>query len=121
MANTNGVLITLCLLLFAAGYGSAQEQETRQAQAVSKAVYDKIQLAQAASEADDDAAAEAILGGLINTNKLTEYELSQVLQYLGFLQHKTGDTAAAIASFEKILRIESVEPQLMKQSVFVLA
>ena len=70
---------------------------------------------------EENEVAKRILSGMIQSEKLTEYERSQVLQYLGLLQHNMGNTRAAIESFEEILSIESLEPQFRKQALITLA
>lgn len=124
---------TLCFLvlagIFTGNISLAQQsesnqridQQTRQAQAVSLAVYNKIQEAQKAIDEEDEASAYHILTDLNRSEKLTDYERSQVLQYLGFLQHNMGDTKAAIVTFEEIIRIASLEPQFLTQTVLVVA
>ena len=97
------------------------QQKTKQAQAVSKAVYDKILQAQEKIEEEDDAGALRILKNLNRSDKLTEYERSNILNYIGFVQYNMDDTIAAIATYEEMLRIPSLEEQIRKQTVYTLA
>ena len=133
MKSKIGVSMKLCLLLLAtvlaAGGAYAQDdekarrdqQKTKQAQAVSKEVYDKIQQAQEKVDAEDYKGALRILNNLNRSDKLTEYEKSNVLNYIGFVHYNVGNTKAAIATYEEMLRIPSLEEQIRKQTVYTLA
>jgi tetratricopeptide (TPR) repeat protein len=130
---TRGVSAKLCLALlaglFAFGTASAQSGEaskdddtkTKQAQAVSKDVYEKIQKAQEAVDAKDYRGALDMLNRLYNPDKLTEYEQANVLNYIGFVYYNMDDIKQATATFEKMLRIPSLEPQMAKQTTLTLA
>ncbi len=133
MTDKTSNTIELCLLLIggllSANISFAQSserdqrdaQQTRQAEAVSRAVFDKIQQAQSEIDQENNEAAQKILNGLIGTDNLSDYERSQILQYLGILQHNMGNTQAAIGTFEEILLIEGLELQFHKQTVYTLA
>ena len=81
-------------MVFVAGNAVAQDderaerdaQKTKQAQAVSKEVYDKIAKAQEQVEAKDYQGALRALNNLYNPDKLTEYEQANVLNYIGFVE-----------------------------------
>ncbi len=123
----------VCLILLAgviaAGGAYAQQderakrdqQKTKQAQAVSKEVYDKIQQAQDKVDEEDYKGALRVLNNLNRSDKLTEYEKSNVLNYIGFVHYNVGNTTAAIATYEEMLRIPSLEEQIRKQTVYTLA
>jgi tetratricopeptide (TPR) repeat protein len=133
MNSKSGISPKLIVLVFAgmlaASGAQAQQdereqrdqQKTKQAQAVSKEVYDKILQAQEAVEAEDYKGALKTLNALYNTDKLTEYEQSNVLNYIGFVHYNMGNTTAAIQTYEKMLRIPSLEEQIRKQTVYTLA
>ncbi len=122
----------LCMLLLSifliAGTATAQERanaeeddtKTKQAQAVSKKVYDRIQQAQEKVDAKEYDAALRILGDLRN-DKLTEYELQNVLNYLGFVYYNMDNVKQAMRVYEDMLKIPSIEPQIKKQTVYTLA
>ncbi|MDA1063615.1 MAG: hypothetical protein O2907_04645 [Proteobacteria bacterium] len=126
-----GILIACGLLAFSAV--SAQEtdeeaaerkskaQETKQAQAVSKEVYDRITKAQEAVDAKDYAGALKLLNSLYDPDKLTEYEQSNVLNYIGFVYFNLDDLPNAMRTYEKMVAIPSLEPQLLKQTTYTLA
>lgn len=132
MNSSSGFLTKLCLVLatalvFAAGPAVAQEEEegqpeqkTKEAQAVSKEVYDKIQEAQDQVDAKDYQGALRTLNAL-RQRKLTEYELSNVLNYIGFVYYNMEDTQRAISTYVELLRIPSLEEQLRKQTIYTLA
>ena len=81
------------------------QQKTKQAQAVSKEVYDKIQAAQEKVDEENYKAALRILDSLNRSDKLTEYEKSNVLNYIGFVYYNMGDIQGAIRTYEEMLRI----------------
>lgn len=97
------------------------QQKTKQAQAVSKEVYDKILQAQEKVDAEDYQGALRILQTLNKSDKLTEYERSNVLNYIGFVHYNVGNAIAAIATYEEMLRIPSLEEQIRKQTIYTLA
>ncbi|HEX7718842.1 MAG TPA: hypothetical protein VF389_03475, partial [Woeseiaceae bacterium] len=96
------------------------QQQTKEAQAVSKEVYDKIQQAQEAVEAKNYQGALRTLTAL-RQGKLTEYELSNVLNYIGFVYYNMDDTARAMSTYEEMLRIPTLEEQIKKQTLYTLA
>jgi tetratricopeptide (TPR) repeat protein len=121
----------MCSLLVA-GPAAAQDEEdaaeresrgqkTKQAQAVSKAVYDKIQSAQEMVDAKDYSGALKSLNSLYNPDKLTEYEQSNVLNYIGFVYYNMDDIPNSIRTYERMLAIPSLEETLRKQTTYTLA
>ena len=133
MKSEFGISFRLGLILLAgflaAGVAYAQDderaardkQKTKQAQAVSKEVYDKITQAQEAVDEDKLDSALRILQSLNRSDKLTEYERQNVLNYLGYVHYNKGDVTAAIRTYEEMLRIPSLEEQIRKQTVYTLA
>ena len=133
MSNSNHFLKRICLFLicgmFATGAAFAQDNEreerdnakTKQAQAVSKEVYDRIQKAQEAIDADDPQEALKILAALENKKNITEYELQNVLNYIGFVHYNLDNIDEAIAAYEKMVNIPSIEPQIKKATIYTLA
>ena len=121
--------IVALIFVFVAGTANAQrannqeseQQQTRQAQAVSRSVYEVIEKAQRLVEAEEYDAAIALLTALIQKDNLTEYEFVNVYQYLGYCYHSKEDTEAAIATFSKILEIETVEEQTRKATLYTLS
>ena len=97
------------------------KQKTKQAQAVSKEVYDRIQKAQEAIDADDPKSALKILNAMKGKKGLTEYELQNVLNYIGFVYYNMDAIAEAMAVYQEMLRIPSIEDQIKKQTLYTLA
>jgi hypothetical protein len=108
MKSNFGKSLNLIIILLAGvlAFGSAlaqkderaerDQQKTKQAQAVSKEVFDKITQAQELIDEDDHRGALRILQTLNASDKLTEYEKSNILNYIGFVYYNMGDTAKAI-------------------------
>jgi len=108
----------------AQGSGQAKKDDktkTKQAQAVSKDVYERIQKAQDAVDADDFTGGLKLLNALYNPDKLTEYEQANVLNYIGFIYYNMDDMANAIRTYERLLAIPSLEEQMAKQTTFTMA
>ena len=128
-----GILLKLCLVVLvgtlAFGDASAQsgraskddKTKTRQAQAVSKEVYDRITKAQEMLEDENERGALQLLNRLYNPDKLTEYEQANVLNYIGFIHYNMDQFREAISTYEKLLRIPSLELQMAKQTTFTVA
>jgi tetratricopeptide (TPR) repeat protein len=126
-----GVLIACGIVAF--GTVSAQEtdkeaaerrsnaQQTKQAQAVSKEVYDRITKAQELVDAKDYPGALKLLNALYNPDELTEYEQANVLNYIGFVYFNMDDVPNAMRTYEKMVASPSLEPQLLKQTTYTLA
>jgi len=121
-------LAVVCALLMSGsaiaqkeGEEESSRQKTKQAQAVSKAVYDTITKAQEAVDAQDYAGALKTLNRLYNPDKLTEYEQVNVLNYLGFVYYNMDDINNAIRVYTMQLAIPSLEPQTAKQTTYTMA
>ncbi len=97
------------------------EQKTKQAQAVSKAVYEKIEKAQEMVDAKNYQGALKILNSLYDPDDLTEYEQANVLNYIGFVYFNIENIPSAIRTYEKLLAIPGLEPQMAKQTTYTLA
>ena len=122
-----GVLILAGLLTF--GNASAQsggadkddKTKTKQAQAVSKEVYERITKAQEMVDAKNYNGALKLLNNLYNPDKLTEYEQANVLNYIGFVYYNMDDTRQAISTYRSCWQFQLLEPQLAKQTTFTMA
>ena len=97
------------------------QQKTKQAQAVSKDVYDQITKAQEQVEEKNYQGALKMLNRLYNPDKLTEYEQANVLNYIGFVYYNMDDTPNAIRTYDRLIAIPSLEPQMLKQTVYTLS
>lgn len=123
-----GVWMLAGLLAF--GNASAQKNpradkddktKTKQAQAVSKEVYERITKAQEMVDEKNYNGALKLLNNLYKPDKLSEYEQANVLNYIGFVYYNMENTRQAIATYRKLLAIPSLEPQLAKQTTFTMA
>ena len=135
MKTNRGISLKICMLLLAgllacgnaAAQGSGQaskkddKTKTKQAQAVSKEVYEKIQKAQEMVDAEDYKGALRALNNLYNPDKLTEYEQANVLNYLGYVHYGMENMREAINVYRRLLAIPSLEPQMAKQTTFTMA
>jgi len=118
------VLASFVLALPGAAIAQDSEEDTtktKQAQAVSKEVYDQIQKAQELVDAKDYSGALRMLDRLYNPDKLTEYEQANVLNYIGFVYYNMEDVPNAIKTYQRMVSIPSLEPQLLKQTTYTLA
>ncbi len=122
------ILMALVCGIFVSGAAYADQQDeqrdrqkTKQAQAVSKEVYDRIQKAQEAIDADQPDSALKTLNSLLGKKGLTEYEQQNVLNYIGFVYYNLEKIPEAMATYEKMLRIPSIEEQIKKQTLYTLA
>ena len=97
------------------------QQKTKQAQAVSKEVYEQIEKAAELVEEQNYNNALRILNRLNNPDKLTEYEQVNVLNYLGYVYYSMDDIPNAMRAYEKQLLIPSLEPQTAKLTTYTLA
>ena len=118
-------LLTVCGVL-AAGPVVAQDEEedttkTKQAQAVSKEVYDRIQKAQELIDADEPQEALQLLNSLKTRKGITEYELQNVLNYIGFVHYNLENIDEAMAAYREMIAIPSIEPQIKKSTIYTMA
>lgn len=104
-----------------AAAAASNAQQTKEAQAVSKAVYDQITKAQELVDAKDYPGALKALNALYDPDKLTEYEQANVLNYIGFVYFNMDDVPNAMRTYEKMVAIPSLEPQLLKGTTYTLA
>lgn len=134
MKSNRGITLQLCLAVIAGvlAFGNAAAQtkradadtddtKTKQAQAVSKEVYERIQKAQEMVDEKQYQAALKSLNSLYNPDKLTEYEQANVLNYIGFVYYNIDDIPNAIRTYERMLALPTLEPQMAKQTTYTMA
>jgi len=134
MKSNRGMTLQLCLAVIAGvlAFGNAAAQsgsadadtdntKTKQAQAVSKEVYERIQKAQELVDAKQYQEALKSLNNLYNPDKLTEYEQANVLNYIGFVYYNIDDIPNAIRTYERMLALPTLEPQMAKQTTYTMA
>ena len=134
MNRNRGITLKFCLavLVGVLAFGNASAQKanradadtdktkTKQAQAVSKEVYERITKAQDMVDEKDYTGALKLLNNLYNPDKLTEYEQANVLNYIGFIYYNMDDVSQSIRTYERMLAIPSLEPQMAKQTTYTL-
>ena len=134
MTMTRGISAKICLAIdpgllsaggaWAQGSGEADKEDktkTKQAQAVSKEVYERIQKAQEMVDAKEYKDALNTLLRLYNPDKLTEYEQANVVNYIAFVYYNMDDIPNAMKYFDMLLRIPTLEPQMAKQTTLTMA
>ena len=133
MNLSRGITLKLCLValvgMFVMGNASAQERadpetdktKTKQAQAVGKDVYERIQKAQEMVDEKNYDGALRALNSLYNPDKLTEYEQANVLNYIGFVHYNMDNINEAIRTYERMLAIPTLEEQMAKQTTYTMA
>ena len=135
MKTKRNITLSICAVvmagLFTAGSAFAQgsgqadadtdNTKTKQAQAVSKEFYEKIQRAQEQVDEKDYRGALRTIQNLYNPEKLTEYEQAQALNYLGFIHYQMENMGEAIRTYQKLLAIPELEPQMAKATTFTMA
>ncbi len=97
------------------------QKKTKQAQAVSKDVYESIQKAQELVDAKDFNGALRIMQRLYDPEELTEYEQANVLNYLGFIYYNMDDIPNALKTYQQMIRVPGLEPQLLKATTYTVA
>src|SRR5210317_2016685 len=127
-----GITLKLCLavivgtLAFSTSFAQKRADpdedttKTKQAQAVSKDVYEDIQKAQELVDEKDYNGALRLLNNLYNPDKLTEYEQANVLNYIGFVYYNMDDVKNALRTYERMLAIPTLEPQMAKQTTYTM-
>lgn len=123
-----GLLLVCSVLAVGSVYADQDDEraerdskKTKQAQAVSKEVYDRIQKAQEMIDADDQQGALQLLRSLKEKKGLTEYEKQNVLNYIGFVYYNLDNVDGAMAAYEEMLAIPSIEEQIRKQTLYTMA
>ncbi len=120
------VLGMLGLALISVGQvGYAQEEEppereTKKVQSLSKATYDKLTKAQEALDAKDFNGALNVLNRM-DKSKLSQYEIANIDNFLGYIYYSMGDTNRAMQAYERLIRNPDVEPQMRNQTLYTLA
>lgn len=100
---------------------SGDQQKTRRAEALSKGVYEKLTEAQELADNQQFGQAIRILDGLARDEGLSDYERANLLNFYGFIYYNQGETQKALQSYEKLLAIPELEPQLRTQTLYTLA
>ncbi|PLW83562.1 hypothetical protein CWI75_04210 [Kineobactrum sediminis] len=83
------------------------EQETRRTPALRNKVYERLQEAQVAAEANDFTTAAQVLDSMLaagGKNELNSYELANVYNLYAFVHYSREDYGKAIAAYENVIR-----------------
>ena len=127
-ARLTALALAACLATGATAFAQEEDerdrrdaQETKQAQAVGKEIFDRIQKAQEEVDAKNYDAALRILNQLRAKDSLTDYERQNVLNYIGFVHYNMDNINEAIRTYEELLKIPTMEDQFRKQTVYTLA
>jgi tetratricopeptide (TPR) repeat protein len=62
-----------------------------------------------------------VLNRLKTRKGITEYELQQVLNYIGFVNYNLDNIDAAMAAYREMIAIPSIEPQIKKSTIYTMA
>jgi len=118
-------LIAVCLVPLAppavAQDEEGDQQQTRKAEALSKAVYEKLTEAQELADNQQFGEAIRVLDSLARDEGLSDYERANMLNFYGFIYYNQGNTSKAVESYERLLSIPDLEPQLRTQTLYTLA
>ena len=125
MSQTCMRLLLLLLAVWLPGQVLAAEGRkppTKVTEKLSQAVYEQMQTAQNAMEAEDLAGAEAALNTLLDRqDKLNDYERAQLHNFLAAVHYEQGRVEDTIADYVALLRIEGAPEQLRSNALFRLA
>ncbi|WP_405233339.1 tetratricopeptide repeat protein [Lentisalinibacter salinarum] len=120
-------LVGVCMVALAPTAMAQDDQEardnqkTRKAEALSKAVYEKLTEAQELADNQQFNQAIRVLDSLSRDEGLSDYERANMLNFYGFIYYNQGNTAKAVESYERLLSIPELEPQLRTQTLYTLA
>ena len=115
------LLLALCLPWHSLA-AEGRKPPTKVTEKLSQAVYEQMQAAQQAMEADDLDAAEAALQKLLDrVDKLNDYEQAQLHNFLAAVHYEQGRVEDTIADYVALLRIEAAPEQLRSNALFRLA
>lgn len=120
-------LVGVCMVALAPTAMAQDDQEardnqkTRKAEALSKAVYEKLTEAQELADNQQFNEAIRVLDSLSRDEGLSDYERANMLNFYGFIYYNQGNTAKAVESYERLLSIPELEPQLRTQTLYTLA
>ncbi len=96
------------------------QRETKKVQSLSKATYDKLTKAQEQLDAKNPQGALRVING-VDKSKLTQYEIANLDNFLGYIYYSMGDTNRAMQAYERLIRNPEVEPQMRNQTLYTLA
>jgi len=117
-----GLLVSTTPAFAADGGEEGRKPPTRVTEKLSPRVYEQIEAAQLAMEANDLAQAEALMDALhADAEGLNDYERAQMYNFYAAIHYEQGKTDATIADYIAILKLEAPPEQIRTNSLFRLA
>jgi tetratricopeptide (TPR) repeat protein len=103
-----------------AGTALAQEEETRQVQALRERVFQALAKAQEKMDEDDYAAAKRELEQVRSLGDLNSYERGQILYFTGLIEYQQDNLAAAIRIFEQVIALPELPQGFRTDTMWAL-
>ena len=103
------------------GESEESQQETRRTGSISEKVYRKLAEAQELADAENYAAARAILDEIKANPKLSPYETAQLYNFYGFVYYAQDRYQDSIRAYETVIRQPDIPPGLRDQTLYTLA
>jgi tetratricopeptide (TPR) repeat protein len=103
-----------------AGSAQAQEEETRQVQALRERVFQALAKAQEKMDADDYAGAKRELEQVRGLADLNSYERGQILYFSGLIEYQQDNLAAAIRIFEQVIALPELPQGFRTDTMWAL-
>ena len=103
-----------------AGSALAQEEETRQVQALRERVFQALAKAQEKMDADDYAGAKRELEQVRGLGDLNSYERGQILYFSGLIEYQQDNLAAAIRIFEQVVALPELPQGFRTDTMWAL-
>ncbi|TVQ48789.1 MAG: hypothetical protein EA371_04800 [Gammaproteobacteria bacterium] len=121
-------LATAVALLLGAGPGGfspvasavAQEEETRQVQALRERVFQGLSGAQERLEEEDYAGARRELDRIRTIQDLNSYERGQILYFTGLIDYQQENLTAAVRAFEQVVALPDLPQGFMNDTLWTL-
>lgn len=113
-------LAGLNVTVYAAEKEEPPQRETKKVQSLSKAIYDKMTKAQEQIDAKNYSGALRVLNS-VDQSKISPYEVANLLNFYGFVYYSQGDSKRALQSYEKLLKLADIEPQMRNQTLYTVA
>lgn len=98
----------------------AQQQQTRQVQALRERVFQALAKAQEEMEAKNFAAARRELDNIRGIQDLNSYERGQILYFGGLIDYEQDNAAGAIRAFEQVVAIPDLPPGFRADTMWAL-
>ncbi len=103
------------------GESEESQQETRRTGSISEKVYRKLAEAQELADAENYAAAKAVLDEVKANPTLSPYETAQLYNFYGFVYYAQDRFQDSIRAYETVIRQPDIPPGLRDQTLYTLA